>query len=240
MEPHGGPKRLTNMAPSRLLAIAALAALAVAVIAALVIGGEESPANGVPVVSSADTSADHPDQSDAESDPAQSPADALLPVEAGAPLAAAPAVLRQRPGLVEVDGWLQSDYASLDDLDGEVFIVEFWTFGCFNCRNVKPHLRAIYDEYRSAGLEIVGIHSPEFDFEKDVPSIEEAAGEQNVNWPIVLDTNKRTFRIWQQERRFWPRTYVVDQNGDIRYDHIGEGGYDELEATVAWLLENGA
>ncbi len=221
-----------------MLALAALAIFAVAVVAATFVGdGDPQPA---PIAA--------PDNADLATEPTAVEAgasvepieQAVLPVENGAPLGAAPPVLRQRPGLVEVDGWLQSDYTSLDDLDGQVFIVEFWTFGCFNCRNVKPHLRAIYDQYQPGGLEIVGIHSPEFDFEKEVASIENAALEQNVNWPIVLDTNKRTFRTWQQDRRFWPRTYIVDQNGDIRYDHIGEGGYDELEATVAWLLENGA
>ncbi len=155
-------------------------------------------------------------------------------------LSEAPEVLRPRPELLENDGWLQSPYSSLEELDGQVYIVEFWTFGCFNCRAVKPHLRAIYDTYRDDGLEIIGIHAPEFEFEKDVEAIKQAAADQNVNWPIVLDTNKKSFRHWQEDRRFWPRTYVVDQNGDIRYDHIGEGAYDELEATVAWLLENGA
>lgn len=152
----------------------------------------------------------------------------------------APPVLRPRPGLTGIDGWLQSPYESLDDLDGQVYIVEFWTFGCFNCRNVKPHLRALYDTYQSDGLEIIGVHSPEFDFEKDVNSIQQAAIDQRVNWPIALDTEKTSFRAWQEDRRFWPRTYVIDQNGDIRYDHIGEGGYDDLKATVKHLLENGA
>ncbi len=154
--------------------------------------------------------------------------------------AVAPPVLRPRPELTGIDGWLQSPYESLDDLDGEVYIVEFWTFGCFNCRNVKPHLRALYDEHQADGLEIIGVHSPEFDFEKDVDAIQQAAIDQRVNWPIALDTNKTSFRSWQEDRRFWPRTYVIDQNGDIRYDHIGEGGYDELGETVEYLLENGA
>ncbi len=207
---------------SRIAALAVLAALVLVVVAALLTSGDDDSATSATAATAID------DEATAIAPSAQSPEPE------------APPVLRPRPDLIGIDGWLQAEYDSLDDLDGQVYIVEFWTFGCFNCRNVKPHLRAIYDRYQPEGLEIVGVHSPEFDFEKDVEAIEQAALDQNVNWPIALDTNKRSFRSWQQDRRFWPRTYVVDQNGDIRYDHIGEGGYDDLEATVAWLLTNGA
>ncbi len=229
------------MTISRIVALAVLGLLAI-FIAVAVATGLGSSEEAVSTESASQPEA--ADAGDTDSSDSSESADEELPdgsaVVDQEVASEAPPVLRPRPGLTGIDGWLQSPYESLDDLDGQVYIVEFWTFGCFNCRNVKPHLRALYDTYQADGLEIIGVHSPEFDFEKDVNSIQEAAIEQRVNWPIALDTEKTSFRAWQEDRRFWPRTYVIDQNGDIRYDHIGEGGYDDLEATVKHLLENGA
>jgi len=148
-----------------------------------------------------------------------------------------PPVLRDAPELTGIEGWLQSDVTGLDELRGKVVIVEFWTFGCSNCKATLPHLEDIYAKYRDDGLEIVGVHSPEFDYEKDPVAIQEAADRLGVTWPIALDTNHKSFWAWQTGgSAYWPRTYVVDQEGRIRFDHIGEGAYDELEATVATLL----
>lgn len=144
-----------------------------------------------------------------------------------------------RRGLTNLDGWLNTDITSLDELDGQVVMVEMWTFGCHNCRARIPHTQELYAEYADQGFEIVGVHAPEFSYEAEIPNIEAAVVDLGVTWPVALDTEKTNFRAWQEGgRRFWPRTYVIDQNGDVRYDHIGEGRYDELEATVAWLLEN--
>jgi len=148
-----------------------------------------------------------------------------------------PPVLRVAPALKRLDGWLQSDISSLEELRGQVVILQFWTFGCSNCKATLPHLEDIYATYRDRGLEIVGVHSPEFDFEKDPDSILDAAIRLGVTWPIALDTSKLNFHAWQEgATAYWPRTYVIDQQGRIRFDHIGEGGYDDLEATVAALL----
>ncbi len=141
--------------------------------------------------------------------------------------------------LRDLDGWLQTDATSFEDFDGQVRIVQFWTFGCYNCRNTLPHLKGIYERWEPEGLEIIGVHAAEFEFEKDPDAIAEAAVKEGVTWPIALDTEKRNFWDWQPGRRFWPRTFVIDQNGDIRFDRIGEGRYQELEATVAYLVENG-
>lgn len=151
----------------------------------------------------------------------------------------APPVLEAKPELTDLDGWLQSDATSLADFDGQVRIVEFWTFGCFNCKNRLPYTQDLYEEYNPRGLEIIGVHAPEFDFERDPQRIAEAAEELGVVWPIALDTNKTNFRAWQGSRRFWPRVYVLDQDGQVRYDHIGEGDYDGLEEVVDYLIENG-
>ena len=148
-----------------------------------------------------------------------------------------PPVLREgHPPLVEVDGWLQSDVTSLEELRGKVVIVEFWTFGCYNCKNRLPYTQDIYAAYRDQGLEIVGIHSPEFAYEKEVDAITAAMDELGVTWPVVLDTDRRTFREWQGSPAYWPRTYVLDRGGRVRFDHIGEGAYRALEDTVVALL----
>lgn len=140
------------------------------------------------------------------------------------------------PLLVGLDGWLQSDISSLDDLRGQVVVVHFWTFGCYNCKNTLPNLEALYAEHAGDDFEIVGVHSPEFAYEEDPSAITAAAEDLGVTWPIALDTKKKSFFSWQGSPAYWPRTYVLDRDGTIRFDHIGEGAYDELNQTVASLL----
>lgn len=152
---------------------------------------------------------------------------------------AVPPMLGNALSLEGLDGWLQTDITGLQDLRGQVVIVQFWTFGCYNCKNTIPYLQDIYAEHKDAGLEIVGVHAPEFDHEKEPDAILAAARDLGVTWPIALDTDRRNFRAWQGSPAYWPRTYVLDQNGLIRFDHVGEGAYDELEQTVAALLAAG-
>ena len=98
-------------------------------------------------------------------------------------------------------------------------------------------MQELYEQYADQGFEIVGIHAPEFGYEAEVPNIEEAAAELGVTWPIVLDTDKRTFHSWQEgPTGHWPRIYLLDRDGNIRYDHIGEGRYAETDAAVQALL----
>ncbi len=157
-------------------------------------------------------------------------------------LTAAPPNLGPAPELVDIDGWINAEPTTdgLNSYGGQVRIVQYWTFGCFNCKNTLPHLKEIYNRYQPDGLEIIGVHAPEFDYEADPANISAAVVELGVNWPVALDTSKTNFRSWQGDRRFWPRTYVLDRDGNIRFDRIGEGAYNELEATVAHLLANGS
>lgn len=140
------------------------------------------------------------------------------------------------PPLLEVDEWLQTDIASLDELRGKVVAVQFWTFGCSNCKATIPHMQALYEKYGGDDFEIVGVHAPEFDYEADPEAVAQAAIDLGVTWPIALDTEKRSFRSWQTERRFWPRLYLIDREGNIRYDKIGEGKYDVIDAAVGALI----
>lgn len=155
------------------------------------------------------------------------------------PTADAPPDLGPHRPLRDIDGWLQSDVTSLEELRGKVVVVEFWTFGCINCQRTLPNLIELYAAHSRDDVEFVGIHAPEFDHEADVDNITDAAARLGVTWPIALDTRKRTFHDWQEgTRAYWPRTYVLDPDGHIRFDHIGEGAYDELNDVVARLVAN--
>lgn len=147
--------------------------------------------------------------------------------------------IRDNPGLTDLDGWLQADgIESLDDLDGQVRVVWFWTFACSNCKATIPNLQALRDDHADRDdFSIVSVHYPEFAFEEAPADITQAADDLGVTWPIALDTRGTNFHEWQEGTSgYWPRTYVLDRDGDIRFDHVGEGRYDELNATVAALL----
>lgn len=151
--------------------------------------------------------------------------------------ATTPPDLGEAKSLTNLDGWLQTDIDSLEDLRGKVVVVEFWTFGCINCKHTLPYLEQLYADHEGDDFEMVGVHSPEFEYEKDPEAVSAAARDLGVTWPIALDTDKTNFFAWQGSPAYWPRIYVLDQNGHIRFDHVGEGGYERLADTVATLLE---
>ena len=119
-------------------------------------------------------------------------------------------------------------------LQGKVVAVEMWTAGCSNCRNVIPWLKAWDDKYRATGLVIVGVHSPEFDYERSAQYVRDSVAKLGIHYPVVMDND---FRIWKAYRNvYWPTLYLVDKSGLIRYTHIGEGAYDETERMIKQLL----
>jgi thiol-disulfide isomerase/thioredoxin len=132
-------------------------------------------------------------------------------------------------------GLINTDSLSIKDATGEkVVLVEFWTYSCFNCQNAQPHINALYEEYRDDGLLVVGVHSPEFGFEKDISNVREAVARENIEYPVVLDNN---YAIWNAyDQRFWPAWYLIDADGFIRYRHFGEGAYEETDQKVQELL----
>jgi thiol-disulfide isomerase/thioredoxin len=132
-------------------------------------------------------------------------------------------------------GLINTDGVSIKDAVGEkVVLVEFWTYSCFNCKNAQPHINALYEEYEDDGLLVVGIHTPEFGFEKDISNVREAVRQANIRYPVVLDNH---YAIWNAYgQRYWPAWYLVDADGFIRFRHFGEGAYDETEQKVQELL----
>ena len=150
-------------------------------------------------------------------------------------------VLKEADTLTGLDGWLNTSAASLEEIRAanQITVVQFWTFGCRNCKNTLQALGRLYDDFGGRGVEIVGVHSPEFSYEADVDNIIEAAAELNVTWPIALDTNKRNFHRWQEGAiAYWPRVYVIDSDNQVRFDRRGDGRatYEQLYATVEQLL----
>jgi thiol-disulfide isomerase/thioredoxin len=132
-------------------------------------------------------------------------------------------------------GHINTDGVSIRDAVGEkVVLVEFWTYSCFNCQNAQPHINALYEEYEDDGLLVVGVHTPEFGFEKDISNVRDAVRQANIQYPVVLDNH---YTIWNAYgQRFWPAWYLIDADGFIRYRHFGEGAYDETEQKVQELL----
>lgn len=150
-------------------------------------------------------------------------------------------VLGEADTLTNLDGWLNTDATSLEEIRAanKLTVVQFWTFGCRNCKNTLDALSQLYTDFRGQGVEIVGVHSPEFSYEADVNNIIEASADLGVIWPIALDTDKRNFHRWQPGNiGYWPRVYVIDGDNQIRFDRTGDGRatYEKLYETVEQLL----
>jgi thiol-disulfide isomerase/thioredoxin len=138
------------------------------------------------------------------------------------------------PELAGGQGWINSEPLTLADLRGKVVLVDFWTYGCINCRNTLPAMRAWWEKYKDQGLVIVGVHTPEFPFEYSAVNVRKATQKLDITWPVVQDND---YRIWNAYRnRYWPHFYLIDKQGRIVYDHIGEGAYAETEHQIEAAL----
>ena len=144
----------------------------------------------------------------------------------------------QVPDFTGIVRWINSPPLTRAELRGKVVLIDFWTFSCVNCTRTIPHLRALYDAYRARGLVIVGVHSPEFDFEKDPGNVAAAVRRLGVTWPVAVDSAMATWNALSNE--YWPAEYLVDRSGRIAYFHAGEGEYDATERAVVALLGGGA
>jgi len=123
----------------------------------------------------------------------------------------------------------------LSDLKGKVVIVDFWTYTCINCQRTLPYLKAWYEKYHGQGLEIIGVHAPEFEFEKDPENVEKAIADFGIKYPVMQDNEFATWKAYQNH--YWPAKYFIDKDGFVRYTHFGEGAYDESEKVIQELLK---
>jgi thiol-disulfide isomerase/thioredoxin len=134
--------------------------------------------------------------------------------------------------------WINSEPQSLTSLRGRVVLVDFWTFGCFNCRNTLPLIKQWDARYREKGLTVVGVHSPEFDEEKNVENVRREVAELGIKYAVVTDNDYATWRAYDVSA--WPTIFVLDKSGRIRWTHVGEGAYDQTEQVIQKLLAEDA
>ena len=130
--------------------------------------------------------------------------------------------------------WLNSPPLTADALRGKVVVIDFWTYSCVNCLRTLPYVRAWYDKYKDQGLVVIGVHAPEFAFEKDIDNVRRAVKDLGVDYPVAIDND---YAIWRAfDNQYWPAHYFIDAEGRIRYHHFGEGDYAESEAVIQQLL----
>jgi thiol-disulfide isomerase/thioredoxin len=139
------------------------------------------------------------------------------------------------PSLAGATGWLNSKPLNAADLRGHVVLVDFWTYSCINCLRTIPYINAWNAQYKDAGLIIIGVHTPEFAFEKDPDNVRKAIRELSIAYPVALDDN---YKVWEAfNNNYWPADYLIDTDGNVRHHEFGEGGYDETERSIQALLK---
>jgi thiol-disulfide isomerase/thioredoxin len=138
------------------------------------------------------------------------------------------------PGFDGATGWLNSPPLTPDDLRGKVVLTDFWTYTCINWLRTLGYVRAWAEKYADQGLVVVGVHTPEFPFERDVDNVRWAVEEDGIEYPVALDSK---YGVWQAfSNHYWPAVYIADADGRIRHHHFGEGGYEECELVIQQLL----
>jgi cytochrome c biogenesis protein CcdA/thiol-disulfide isomerase/thioredoxin len=138
------------------------------------------------------------------------------------------------PSLVGAVEWLNSEPLTPEALKGKVVLVDFWTYSCINCLRSIPYVRAWAEKYKDQGLVVIGVHSPEFAFEKNVANVRKAVSDLKIDYPVAVDNN---FAIWRAfKNQYWPAHYFIDANGNIRHHHFGEGDYAGSERVIQKLL----
>jgi cytochrome c biogenesis protein CcdA/thiol-disulfide isomerase/thioredoxin len=143
-------------------------------------------------------------------------------------------VLGVAPEISGAEQWLNSPPLTLAALKGKVVLVDFWTYSCINCLRTLPYVRAWAEKYRDQGLVVLGVHAPEFAFERDIGNVKRAVADLHISYPVAIDNN---YAIWRAFRnQYWPAHYFIDAQGRVRHQHFGEGEYEESERIIQQLL----
>ncbi|HMQ01827.1 MAG TPA: thioredoxin family protein [Candidatus Doudnabacteria bacterium] len=138
------------------------------------------------------------------------------------------------PELIGLNKWFNSEPLTLAELQGNVVLVDFWTYSCINCIRTLPYVTKWYQTYKDQGFVIIGIHTPEFAFERVANNVETAINRYNITYPVAQDNQYKTWQAF--ENQFWPAHYLIDKNGEIVYKHFGEGEYEKMELAIRTLL----
>ncbi|WP_334172234.1 cytochrome c biogenesis protein CcdA [Sinomonas sp.] len=139
------------------------------------------------------------------------------------------------PAFHDVTAWLGSQPLTLNQLRGKVVLIDFWAYSCINCQRSLPHIIQLNDAYKSAGLEVIGVHTPEYAFEREQRNVEAGIAEHGIDYPVAMDNSYGTWTAYRN--RFWPAQYLIDADGNVRHIQQGEGGYQTTEALVRQLLQ---
>jgi cytochrome c biogenesis protein CcdA/thiol-disulfide isomerase/thioredoxin len=138
------------------------------------------------------------------------------------------------PDFAGITHWLNSKPLTMSELRGKVVLIDFWTYTCINCLRTLPYVRAWDEKYRDTGLVVVGVHTPEFGFEKETSNVREAIARNHLQYPVAQDNDYGTWNAWGNQ--FWPAKYLIDATGQVRYTHFGEGDYATTEGAIRTLL----
>lgn len=138
------------------------------------------------------------------------------------------------PEFQGISQWLNSNPLTIQELTGNVLLIQFWTFSCINWQRTLPYVTKWHDHYAAKGLKIIGVHSPEFAFERETNNIKDAIQKHGILYPVPIDNEFQTWKAYGNE--YWPHLYLADRQGNLVYDHIGEGAYDRTEQIIKQLL----
>lgn len=138
------------------------------------------------------------------------------------------------PEFQGISQWLNSSPLTATNLKGQVVLIQFWTFSCINCQRTLPYMVRWHRQYTAQGLKVIGVHTPEFGFERDVSNVKRALEKNQITYPVPLDNAYKTWNAYRNQ--YWPNLYLADRQGIVRYDHSGEGAYDTTEQTIRKLL----
>ncbi|MDR6490547.1 thiol-disulfide isomerase/thioredoxin [Paraburkholderia terricola] len=152
----------------------------------------------------------------------------------GAALADTPATSLPAPEFTGIDTWLNSEPLTLQQLRGKVVLVDFWTYTCINCIHTLPYVKSWNQKYKDQGLAVIGVHTPEYPFERSTDNVKTAIKRFGITYPVAQDNEYATWSAYHNQ--YWPALYLIDKKGQVVYTHFGEGDYAETESAIKALL----
>ena len=215
-----------------------LAALALLILFAAAACGSDEEAAAVDSLPPSATALPTSASMESEPPPTATPAPTATPEPTAAPtedVSERPKFDREAPELTGINGWINSEPLTLESQRGKVVLIDFWTYTCINCIRTLPYIKEWHAKYADKGLVILGVHTPEFEFEKIRENVIDAVEEFGLEYPVLQDNDFGTWNAF--ENRYWPAKYLIDKDGYVRYTHFGEGAYAETELQIRELLE---